>query len=85
MGVLALRSSQFQFIQIQLHLDDILLNMTLGQYAYRLDVVFVEQHLATIFSVIIYAEFKSDSLQDASIFLSFRKQVNPFNKCISGP
>ncbi len=37
------------------------------------DIVFVEQHLATIFSVIIYAEFKSDTLQDASIFLSFRK------------
>ena len=40
------------------------------QKNYRLHVVFVEQHLATVFSIIIYAEFKSDSLQDAVIFLS---------------
>ncbi len=43
---------------------------SLGKKDYRLDVVFFEQHLANVFSVIIYAEFKLDSFTGATIFLS---------------
>ena len=40
-----------------------------AKQATDLDVVFVEQHLTTVFSIIINAEFKSDSLQDAAILM----------------
>lgn len=43
---------------------------SLGKKDYRLDTVFVEQHLATVVNVIIYAEFKYNSLQEAAIYLS---------------
>ena len=40
------------------------------QKTHALNVVFVEQHLATVVNVIIYAEFKFYSFTGAAIFLS---------------
>ena len=51
----------FRFIG---HLDEVFLLVV--QKTYRLDVVTLEQHLATIFSVIIYTELKSDTLPTVS-------------------
>ncbi len=42
-----------------------------------LDIVFVEQPPATVFSVIIYAEFKVDLLQDVVILILLMTSLPP--------
>ena len=47
-------------LEIELHLYMLTRHVSLGKQDNRFNVVFVEQHLAVCFSVIIYTEFKSD-------------------------
>ncbi len=51
-----------------LSLQTFFLDISLGKLNHSLDVVTLEQHLTTCFSVIIYVDFKSNSLRNPSWF-----------------